>query len=103
MGNCFIMSATGKFSEAELVNLTGGGGEETLQMPVDKGPYNIEGMSGILGHHDNNIQIHAAVVHNCGDPPCDSAGGRLTRGVASSEGADFYIGEMTEERDLHET
>lgn len=102
VGKCFILSATGKFSEAELVNLTESGGEETFQMPVDNGPYNIEGMSGILGNYDD-ITIHAAVVHNCGDPPCDSAGGRLTRGIVSSEGAlDLYIGEMTEERDIHE-
>lgn len=57
----------------------------------------------MLGNDDIEMMIHAAVVHNCDDPPCDSAGGRLTRGIVSSDGAlDFYVGEMTEERDICE-
>lgn len=103
VGKCFIFSATGKLGEADLVNVNESGEDETLHMPGEQGPYHVEGLSGILNNGGIDVRVHAAVVHNCSEPPCDSAGGRLTRGIVSSEAAlDFYVGEMTRERDIFE-
>lgn len=103
VGKCFILSATGKLSSATIMNINEDGAEEAYELDSENGSYYIEDMTGIIcPQNDEAVCLHAAIVLNCGEGPCDSVGGRLTRAVASSEGnLDIYLGEMTDERDMH--
>lgn len=103
IGKFFILATMGKLAEAEVSNIKKDGTVEIVTMPAEEGPYIIEGMSGIIGNNVDRLLIHAAIAHNCEDLPCESAGGRLIKGVVSSEGPlEIVLGEMTEERDIHD-
>lgn len=49
VGKCFIFSATGRFSEAELVNLNEDGKEETFHMPLENGHMVLRECPACLG------------------------------------------------------
>lgn len=101
VGDCFVLAADGNLAEAQVANISTDGTEEFYDLHDGGKGYLVEDISGIINHSIGTSRIHATVVLNCQDPPCEALGGRLTRAIVSSEKPlEIFLGEMIEVQKL---
>jgi len=79
--------------------MTADGKRGTFHLPEECGPYEIEGILGIIGNYDTGSIILAALVCRSDETVLvNSVSGRLVRAIIGSERSfDMFLGGMTEE------
>ncbi|KAI0564488.1 hypothetical protein FGB62_25g613 [Gracilaria domingensis] len=101
LGDCFIVSGHGRISEAVLANIGEAEEEEHYSLRDEGKPYHIEDISGIVNCAIGTSRIHATIILNCEEPPCEAVGGRLIKAISSSDKPiEIVLGEITDEKDM---